>query len=175
MKIFEVNDEIKNYIYPTVKIIICVVIFTIVFNREKIFSISSRIVRLILTFLGLIAVLGCVLCIYISIIEISELHDRRADEKRLYLKLNTKKYSVQDILELVENNDIIEIEIKTSQGIIKIGSSSINNWSENVFYDKLYYCGNKEYESIDELKTVVTIYSDSEELDVISIDGIAEK
>ena len=174
MKIFEVNDEIKSYTYPILKILICAVIITIIYNRNKIFSITSILGNLIITALVFGLLLGCILCIYISVIEITELHDRRIDEKRNFEGLNTKKYSIDDILKLIEENDIIEIEIKTSQEIIKIGSSSVNNWSENIFYDKLYYCGDKEYESIEELKTAVIFYGDNEELQVVSIDGIAE-
>lgn len=172
MNISRVSDEIKTYTYPVIKIIIFVLIIGISIYRDKLIHIDNKVLYFVITVIAVISVIGCWLGIFNSIAEIIELQEQCADERKDIAKMKTKEYTLDDILYLVENNDIIEIEIKTSCGIIKIGSSSDSKWSEDNFFDKLYYCGSQEYKGIEAFQAAIEVYSNNKILEVVSIDGL---
>lgn len=82
MRIFEVNDEIESYTYPVTKILICIIIDVIAFNRDKIIPVSNEIVDMVIRILSLILVFGGFSCILSSLFEIWNLHSRRAEAKQ---------------------------------------------------------------------------------------------
>jgi len=173
-EIFEVNEEIKSYTYPIIKIVVCFVLYLILLKRNGLFSISGRFGNFIITFLVLVITIAAVFCVYISVVEIIELHNRRKDAKRDVAELATKYYLLDDIIDLIEKNDIIEIEIKTNQEVIKVGCNSDNKLADNIFFDKKYYCGDAEYETIQEFREKMLMYSKRGKIMVHAIDGIVE-
>lgn len=173
-KIFEVNNELKSYTFPVIKILLCLVLFFILFNRDKLFPFADKHLSVVATILSLALVVICIFCTYVSIAEMIELHDRRVDNQRNIEKLDCKQYSIENIVSLIEKEDILEVQIKVQQEIVKIGCISDNNWSTNKFFDKVYYCDGTEYESIEAFRKVIHAYTTDGMLDVISIDGITQ-
>lgn len=172
IKIFEANDKIDSYTYPIVKILMCIVIYVVLLNRNKIFHFSGKTISVLVTVLGLVITMATIYCIYISVIEIMELHYRRVDDQHVIVDMKTKLYPIEDVVEWIESNDILELEIKVREEKIKIGCTSDNKWSTNEFFDKVYYFNDTEYKSIEEFKKVLNTYVTDENLEVISIDGI---
>lgn len=171
MKIFEMNDQIKNFKYPVIKIIVCIIIYLLLFHREKIFKVSA-LGNLVMTVLTVIIIIPITLCIVISVIEIVELKERRIEIRRDISELTIKNYTVKEIYELVEDNDILEIELKDLDSVLKVGCTSDNKWSDNVFFDKAYYWGDEENLSAKEFKKRIESISKDGVVQVIAIDGI---
>lgn len=175
MNIFEFNDHIKTYSYPIIKIIICCMILILCYFREKIVPFSNKTLFIITLCVVFILIITCIKCIYISVFEIQELYNCRKKEKRNVSELCTKEYSVDSILNLVESNDIVEIEIKVSNNIIKVGSSSDSKWKEDELFDKLYYCGTETYKNVEDFHSIIMELSkNGNSIEVVSIDGVLE-
>lgn len=168
------EEEIKSCTYPIVKIVVCFILYLILLKRNSFFSVSGRFGNFIITFLVLLITVAVVFCVYISAVEIFELHYRCKDAKTDATELTIKYYLLDDIINLVEKNDIIEIEIKTNQEVVKVGCNSDNKMADNVFFDKIYYCGDAEYETIQEFREGMVVYSDHGKIMVHAIDGIVE-
>ena len=173
-KIFKVNSEIKNYTYPTIKIILCLVVILVFMNRNRLFSLEDKRWAIVSTILALIVGVGCIFCIYIAIAEITELHDRRVDNKGIVGEVVIKRYTTENLIKLIEKEDILEVEIKVQEEMIKIGCTSDNKWSTNEFFDKVYYCDDAEYENIEAFREVLNAYEIDGMLEVVSIDGIMQ-
>ena len=173
-KLFEMNDEIRSYNYPIIKILVCLVLFFLLMNRNRFFLFIGKKEPIWITILVFILGVTCIFCIYISIAEISDLHDRCVESKMNAVDIATKQYPVESIVMWLEKEDIMEIEIKFQQDIVKIGCTSDNKWSTNVFFDKVYYCGKKEYKTIEAFKEAIAVYVTDGMLEVISIDGIMQ-
>lgn len=169
-KVFEVNTEIKNYTYPVFKIMLCLIVTLLLLNRNKIFSLEGTKVAGFVTVFATAIVIVCVYCTYISIAEVVELYDRRAQNRININTIATKQYPVETILNLIEKEDVLDVVIKVQKDIIKIGCTSDNNWSTNVFFNKIYYCNETQYESIEAFREAINTYASNEMLDVISIE-----
>ena len=173
-KIFKVNSEIRNYTYPTIKILLCLVVILVLMNRNRLFSLEDKRWAIISTVLALVLAVGCIFCIYIAIDEIVELHDRRVDMQKKVDEAVTKPFLIEEILDLVDKEDVLELEIKVQQKIVKIGCTSDYKWSTNEFFDKVYYCDDAEYETIEAFREELNAYEIDGMLEVVSIDGIMQ-
>ena len=97
-KIFKVNSEIRNYTYPTIKILLCLVVILVLMNRNRLFSLEDKRGAIVSTILALILAVGCVFCIYIAIAEIIELHDRRVDNQGIVGEVVIKQYPTESLM-----------------------------------------------------------------------------
>lgn len=173
IKIFEVNTELKSYTFPVIKILFCLALLVVLINRNKLFLFAENhlVVETILSFaLSVI----CIFCIYISIAESIELHEKLHENQISIQKIDSKQYSIENIIHMVEKEDILEVEIIVQDEIVKIGCTSDNDWSTNNFFDKVYYCNSDEYETIEVFRKVIHTYTTDGMLNVISIDGIIQ-
>ena len=173
-KIFKVNSEIRSYTYPAIKISLCLVVILVLMNRNRLFSLEDKRGAIATTVLALVLAMGCVFCIYIAIAEIVELHDRRVDNQGIVGEVVIKQYPTENLMKLIEKEDILEVEIKVQEEIVKIGCKSDNKWSTNDFFDKVYYCDDAEYETIEAFREVLNAYEIDGMLEVVSIDGIMQ-
>lgn len=173
-KLFEVNSELTNYTYPVIKILGSLIVLFILINRSRILKVLEKEETIVVTVLAFILTVACIYCIYISIAEISEFHDRRVDMQKKVDEAVTKPFLIEEILDLVDKEDVLELEIKVQQKIVKIGCTSDNRLSTNEFFNKAYYCGEVEYESLETFGKVIRDYTTDGILDVITIDGIIQ-
>lgn len=173
-KIFKVNSEIRSYTYPAIKISLCLVVILVLMNRNRLFSLEDKRWAIATTVLALVLAVGCVFCIYIAIAEIVELHDRRVDNQGIVGEVVIKQYPTESLMKLIEKEDILQVEIKFQEEIVKIGCKSDNKWSTNDFFDKVYYCDDAEYETIEAFREVLKAYEINGMLEVVSIDGIMQ-
>lgn len=171
-KIFEADYEIETYTYSMIKTAISILIIIILCNRGEIISISNKLGNILITIISLVIGVACIWCIYMSVDEMTELHDRRVAAKRDVAKLNVKEYTVDEIVEIVEREDVAEIEIRVDNKIINIGAASDTKPSSSVFFDKCYFCEKQEYEAIEDFRNAIIPYSNDGVIEVVSIDGI---
>lgn len=173
-KIFKVNSEIRSYTYPTIKLLVCLVLILVLMNRSRLFVIDDKRWAIAMTVLAFVFGVGAIFCIYISIGEICELYERRVDNQRIVGELATKQYPIEKLMKMIEKEDILEVEIKVQEEIVKIGCTSDNKWSTNEFFDKVYYCDDTEYETIEAFRKALNTYEIDGMLEVVSIDGIMQ-
>lgn len=165
----------KKISLSIIKIIICSIVIGVSIYRSKLFIIPDGFVNILLSVISVALTFLGILKIYISVSEISILCEKEAEKKKL-LKLKSteirykRHYSIDEVVDLIENNDIIEFVIKNEKGISKIGSSSDNYQASSEFFDKRYYINEYEYTSFSDF--VKCFEKGIGAFDVISIDGI---
>lgn len=169
------NTEITTYTYPIIKILISASICIILFYRDRIFPFNIQLLKDIMTAITMVIIGSCILCTVVSACEILELYWRRVENKRNVETIKTKRYPIEHIIEMIEREDILEVEIKVHREIVKIGCASDMELSTKKFFDKVYYFGEKEYREIETFREAISAYGIGEILEVVSIDGIAQK
>lgn len=173
MKLFEPQVQLTTYGYPITKILICIVVYLLIFFRNSLFSFSHEFVKLALTVLCMLLIGPTIGVIYVSLIELESIYQKRNILKKRPNYHAIKYWTAEKIISLLQQNDIIEIEILFHDSVIKLGASSDCKYSSTVFFDKLYYIESSNFETIEQLKTVLTQYEENGCFGVLTIDGIA--
>ena len=157
MNIFSPQTSLKNYTYPVIKIIISVLIILICIFRKKLFNIETRWLNVLLSMICFIISIICIICIYISSYEIfNKFECSKQQSKDIN---NAQMINIEEIINLVKNNDIIKIKIIYKDELIHIGSSSNCKNGSNVFFDKMYYCGDHKFHSLNDFHKYVERYA----------------
>lgn len=177
MDIFHVNESLKSYTYPIVKLLICIIIIVIFICRGQIIHTDSKTIKAIIGVCCTIAGIICIYCGYISIFEIFQVHENRSAISTIsnYTINDSKPYMIDEVVTIVETNDIIEIQIIVNNSIVVIGSSSDCKAGSSKFFDKLYFIDKEKFSNIEEFKDYLSQYSINLKLSVILIDGIKPK
>ena len=175
-KLFELQRNLTNYTYPLTKIVVSILIILFSVFRKSLFVISSKPLNFFVTLFCFVATLASILCIYISIPELFYVwKNKKAKQERVEFIITTP-FDLERVINLVKENDIIEFEIKSTGGIIKVGSSSDCKVGDSVFFDKRFYIEENEYLTSEEFETEILWHTVDGKLNVISIDGVkAEK
>ena len=170
MKLFESQTNTYNFIYPIVKIILSIVVIFVCIFRKQLINIEVKWLNVILSIASFVVVIIGVIIIYISLYEIFNMFEHKTNNK--IQDNECQQMHIDEIIKLVDDNDIIEIAIKSSNNVIRLGSSSDCKNGSNVFFDKKYYCGNKQYDSLSDFYDCVIQYATNDLLYVVSIDDI---
>ena len=176
MSLFRPRKNLKTPRFPIIKIIISIIIISLSINRKLFYSLLKIELEGILKILEMVIflVVGIIgiWTIYMALVEIYYIYENRVDikEKKAVHSLKTKKYSLDEVILMLKNNDIIEIKIKVGDEILKIGSSSNCKEGSNKFFDKKFYIENNEFDDLDTFLQQLKIYSKYESINVISID-----
>lgn len=151
------NDDIKSYKYPILKIFIFAIVIIILINRNIFFSIDNVVLKFIIAIVSAALVIICILSIYISFNEIILLYEKRQEANIDINQMLTraKKVSVNDIITLLKNNDIVEIKAISNNSIIKIGVSSDCCVDSFEFFDKIYYVNDNEFKTVEEVQRYI--------------------
>ena len=174
--LFEPQLNLKSYKYPTIKLIISVIIIPVALFRDQIFGVTDKTVSTVLSFIFIPLCMGAIFCIGISGSELIIVSDNLDLEKKKYSKkLKHKPYSIDKIISMVTQNDIIEIEILLENKIVKIGASSDCNRRTGAFFDKVYYIADTEYRNIEDFCVELEGTSKEGVFPVVSIDGVCVK
>lgn len=172
MKLFEPNLNSTNYAPPIIKLSICVIVILICMFRKTIFNCDIKPLSTIISVISFVLTIVCVIVAYISCCEIyatfENIHENDVEDSQTFELIH-----IDDILSQIDNNDIIEYQILTNNGLIMVGSSSDNRYGSSKFFDKKFYCDKQEFDSLDELKNELLKISIDSQLKVISIDGNA--
>jgi len=167
-KLFEPQTDLKSYTYPIVKLICCPIVYILLFNRFFI-PISSQWMNIILSILVFVILIPTILCFYVAMGELIVVAENRKKAKKRPKK--TKAFSVDTVVKMTEENDILEIEILSAGKVITIGASADCNRS-GVFFDKRYYIEEAEYETPALFKDALSSRFPGGSITVCAIDGI---
>ena len=175
-KLFELQTNLTNYTYPLTKIVVSILIILFSIFRKSLFVISSKPLNFFVTLFCFVATLASILCIYISIPELFYVwKNKKAKQERVEF-ITTTPFNLERVINLVKENDIIEFEIKSTAGIIKVGSSSDCKVGDSVFFDKRFYIEKNEFLTAEEFEASLLQYGTDGKINVIAIDGVkAEK
>lgn len=173
MKLFEVQTNLTSYIYPLIKIIISIAIILLCIFRRRFLSIFSQWINTATSMISFVLVILCILVLYVSIGEVFHTFANRRCPH--YDLSNTVAYTVNDLIAMAQSEDIIEIELLTTEGLLKVGASSDNHYVDSFFVDKRYYIGEREYQTIPDFAEALVSISSDNVLYVLSVDGISVK
>lgn len=174
MDIFHVNEDLKSYTYPIVKLLICILLIVLAICRGQIIHTDSMAVEAIIGVLCTTVVIICIYCIYISVYEIFQTYENRSAISTIsnFAITDSSTYMIDDVVNMVKANDIVEIQIIANNRINVIGSSSDCKVGSSKFFDKRYFIDENEFVSVQDFKDSLLSYSDNGKLSVILIDGI---
>lgn len=147
----------------------CLIVYILIFKRDCFIHVSSPWMDTIVTILAFALVIATMVCVYVSIGELIFVSGNKKKAKKRPKK--TKAFSVDAIVKMTEENDILEIEVLSAGKIITIGASSDCNRS-GVFFDKRYYIEEAEYETPALFKDALASLFPGGFIAVCAIDGI---
>lgn len=173
MRLFELRTDLTSYFYPATKIIICLLVIVFSIVRKRIFLLSNFWINAVITALCFVFTIASVLCLYISVSELFYTYANRTNIKSQLF--NTTNLSMNTVIEIALENDIVEIEVTCNNTIIKIGSSADCKYSSSVFENKMFYISNSEYKSIDLFTERLKELFPSGTIPVSKIDGLPLK
>lgn len=173
---FEIRTDLANCTYPIVKIIICLSILTTIFFRDRIYCFTNECTDEVVTIIvGALSVV-IIFFIYVSIAEICGTFWKRNESKKQPTKpTNITNLSIEKVIGIVSENDIIEIEVYADKKVIKIGASADCKYSSSVFEDKLFYIADSEYDTIGLFSDALRILFSDGNIPVSRIDGLPLK
>ncbi len=177
MDIFHVNESNRSYVYPILKIIVCIALIIIFINRNRIFHVDCKMINILIGILCVAATMVCILCIYISAYELFQAHENRTRGTALTNSIigSSEHYNISEIIFMAESNDIIEIQIVSQNKAVEIGTSSDCKNGSSTFFDKLYYIDGTTFEAIEDFKAALLPYAVDGQILVVSIDGVSPK
>ena len=82
-----------------------------------------------------------------------------------------KPFSLEQLAALAEENDIVELRLLHGSRTVTAGSSS-DYTPQKGFFDKRYYVGSKEMETIDDFRRALEPYAPGSTVTVLTIDGV---
>lgn len=170
IKLFEVQSDLASYVYPILKIMICIPVIVLCILRKKIFHFSNTWINMVITLLCLVLTMASILCLYISVGEVFHTHENRKKQK--YHPVNVRQLTIESITALVSENDIIEIEVCTNNKVIEIGASSECKYSSSIFERKLFYISSVEYETAEKFQEALLALFPQKVIPVLRIDGL---
>ncbi len=143
----------KYYITFIMKVVFFIGVFFLFTKRFELFPIlNNEVLKTVSTVI--VSIVGglLVLFLYRSITELMDKQFEYNDKKKKTKPIKSKMYSFENLIKIIEREDIIDIEIMSRVGVVKIGASSDYDQSKDKFFDKLYYINDKEYNTIEEFK-----------------------
>lgn len=177
MNPFYVNDKLKSYAYPIIKILICIALILVMINREHFLHFDNKMINIAETILCTTIVVACIFCIYISGAEMIYVYENRAKETVLSGRAiaECKEFTIDEIVSMAEHDDIIDLQIVWKNKAIGIGASANSKNFASALFDKRYYINREEYESIGEFRAALSPYATNGKVSVITIDGAKPK
>ena len=174
MKIFDFDDNATSYKYPIIKLLLSVLILAAIYNLNLVFHFNGEIANFTVNFLCRILICAGIIRIILSIAEILTIPGNRKKTAAVSdkEKKRSKTCSVDKIVSLADSNSIIEIQILSGNKKIKVGASSDYDKGKSEFFDKLFFIGEKEFETADDFRNALRMYSDGDKMTVISIDDL---
>ncbi len=175
--LFCLDESMNSYIYPFVKIVLCIGIILLLIFRDHFIQIDQLLWEIIVGVLCVILCFACILCVEISLAELLVVHDNKHKMHKQMIENDEEcvSFSVERVVSLTGQNDIIDFEIVSKGTRLNIGASSDNKPGDSVFFDKLYYIGNQEYDNLEIFMEELKKYSIDGQIPVVSIDGVSPK
>lgn len=91
-------------------------------------------------------------------------------------KVKSRKYAFDEFLKMMDENDILDVVILCNGRTVSVRASSDYTAEAGRFFDKCYYVGKTEYQTLDELAdALVQLLGNNPAVEVTSIDGLTPK
>ena len=175
-KLFSLQTDLTDYKYPLIKIVVSLLVILFAIFRNNFFVISAKPLNIVVTFSCLVAGIASIMCIYIAVPELFYVRKNRRGAKSETKDITATPFSLEHVIGLAKENDIIEFEIKSNESSVKIGASSDNKLSSSVFFNKKFYIEKEEFLTAEEFEKELLQYTTDGKINVITLDGIrAEK
>ncbi len=167
---FKCDETLTSYNRPVFKIICCCILIVLLINRGEF---NNSYIDIFLTIVALVTTILAILRIYLSFAEMLLLYERRTEAKIDINKAmkHSHEYSVEHIIYLLAENDVIDISIVFKNQIVKLESSSENFPGSSNFINKKYSI-DKCFVPFEELKEKLTTFTVNDRICVISIDDL---
>lgn len=80
---------------------------------------------------------------------------------------------IDKVLYVMDLEPIVDFEISYNSEFFNVGSASNGDYAHDYFYDKKYYIGTEQFESIEPVKEYLSkISQDGIHVDIVSVDGV---
>ena len=96
---------------------------------------------------------------------------KRSEKGTVEIKLLDRTKVLEQLAALAEENDIVELRLLHGSRTVTAGSSS-DYTPQKGFFDKRYYVGSKEMETIDDFRRALEPYAPGGTVTVLTIDGV---
>lgn len=188
-RLFQTNTESLSYKQAVIQLMVAISAYALGWHRRT-FYVWLGVGDLLEKYEFVDILFGvCILCpafliFYCGISGIIVTFENRLEQKKRQKKMIDKKakktgkqYSLENIMKILRENDILEFEVKALTGVITIGASSDCEPGGFKFFDKTYYINDEEFE-LDQEKEFLEKLSHmcgGESITVLSIDGVKVK
>ena len=82
-------------------------------------------------------------------------------------------FEIDKVLYVIDLEPVVDFEISFNDEFINVGSASNGDYAHDYFYDKRYYIGSEQFESIEPVKEYLSkISQDGIHVDIVSVDGV---
>lgn len=173
MKIFEVQTDLHSYKYPVIKLIGCLGVIALLIWNPLGVAFSYLPLRILAAAIRFTLGMAAIRCIYISVVEMCELFWKR--KKTQSHPREAVPFSMDTVLKIAKENDIIELEVSGQKGAITLGTSAMSTYTSSTFWDKRFYIGDIEYRTIEDFaQALLRLFPDGV-VPVFTIDGLHPK
>ena len=172
--LFRVNNNATGYTWPICRILLCLLSYWLltVVNGSRPMSTPRAVVFVLL----IVLTWGLFYSVICALVEISIVRKHRRSPKTRQPvsgreKAAGKPFSLEQLAALAEENDIVELRLLHGSWTVTAGSSS-DYTPQKGFFDKRYYVGSKEMETIDDFRRALEPYAPGGTVTVLTIDGV---
>ena len=172
--LFRVNKNATGYTWPICRILLCLLSYWLltVVNGSRPMSTPRAVVFVLL----IVLTWGLFYGVICALVEISIVRKHRRSPKTRQPvsgreKAAGKPFSLEQLAALAEENDIVELRLLHGSRTVPAGSSS-DYTPQKGFFDKRYYVGSKEMETIDDFRRALEPYAPGGTVTVLTIDGV---
>lgn len=172
--LFRVKKNATGYTWPICRILLCLLSYWLltVVNGSRPMSTPRAVVFVLL----IVLTWGLFYGVICALVEINIVRKHRRSPKTRQPvsgreKAAGKPFSLEQLAALAEENDIVELRLLHGSRTVTAGSSS-DYTPQKGFFDKRYYVGSKEMETIDDFRRALEPYAPGSTVTVLTIDGV---
>ena len=172
--LFRLNKNATGSTWPICRILLCLLSYWLltVVNGSRPMSTPRAVVFVLL----IVLTWGLFYGVICALVEINIVRKHRRSPKTRQPvsgreKAAGKPFSLEQLAALAEENDIVELRLLHGSRTVTAGSSS-DYTPQKGFFDKRYYVGSKEMETIDDFRRALEPYAPGSTVTVLTIDGV---
>lgn len=173
MKLFPDKCTDCSYKKPFFRLIFFVLMILLALFITCYIHYSLLLIRVLVKILAVAMVLFGFLGVYSSLGEMGDVYFNR--KKAKHRTPDAKPFSMDTVLKMVKENDIIELEVSGQKGTITLGTSAMSTYTSSTFWDKRFYIGDMEYEKIEDFAQALFLLFPNGVVPVFTIDGLHPK
>ncbi len=162
---------------PAVKIIISVAVIALCLLTIEL-DFNIRLLSILKKLISIAAFLYSLVTLFTASAELRSSPKAIAKSKAKAAKVPKEEQQtvgINSAINFLRAEAIVEIDAILDNGVVKFGTSSDYNKNKNLFFDKLYYVEDKEYQSLEEMEKALYELFPMGVITIALIDGAAPK